>query len=117
MGYRLDALTTGSVFSPGDNPFGAEPGAETRHLRMRLAIAILASIKRLALTQRDAAARVPGLTQADVSQITRGKLRGFSEGRLIEILLALGTDIELRLTPTPEAAAGRVRVVEGPTES
>lgn len=106
-----DEFETGTVLGPADNPFAGEPGAKESYLKMKLAIAITGEIRRLRLKQREVADRVPGLTQGDVSQIMRGKLKGFSEGRLLEILAAIGNDVEIVYRHRPGNAAGRVELV------
>jgi predicted XRE-type DNA-binding protein len=45
------------------------------------------------------AARVLGLDQPKVSALMRGKLKGFSVGRLFRCLNALGQDIEIVVRP------------------
>jgi predicted XRE-type DNA-binding protein len=106
-----DELETGTILGAGDNPFAGEPGAEESHLKMKLSIAITDEIRRLGLKQREVAVRVPGLTQGDVSQIMRGKLKGFSEGRLMEILAAIGNDVEIVYRHRPDNAGGRVELM------
>jgi predicted XRE-type DNA-binding protein len=106
-----DEFQTGTILAPGDNPFAGEVGAKESHLKMKLAVAIASEIRRLGLKQREVAARVPGLTQGDVSQIMRGKLKGFSEGRLMEVLAAMGNDVEIVYRHRPDNAAGQVSLV------
>lgn len=107
-----DEFETGSVHGPGDNPFAGEPDAEEKYLKMQLSIAIKREIKAHGLKQREVAARA-GLSQSDVSQIIRGKLKGFSEARLIEVLAALGNDVEIRYRHRPDDSAGKVSLIAG----
>ena len=64
------------------------------------------------LTQVEAAALL-GVSQADVSNLVRGRLRRFSTDRLFRFLNALGQDVEIRmLEPGPPAeSGGRLRIV------
>lgn len=107
-----DELETGSVYGPGDNPFAGEPDADEKYLKMQLAIAIKREIDARGFKQREVAAR-SGLTQSDVSQIIRGKLKGFSEARLIEVLAALGNDVEIRYRHRADDSVGKVSLVAG----
>jgi predicted XRE-type DNA-binding protein len=52
------------------------------------------------LTQA-AAARLLGLYQPKVSALVRGRLKGFSVGRLFRCLNALGQEIEIVVRPVP----------------
>lgn len=106
-----EEFQTGTILGPGDNPFMGEPGAKESYLKMKLAIAITDEIRRIGLKQKEVAERVPGLTQGDVSQIMRGKLKGFSEGRLLEVLAAIGNDVQIVYRHRPGNAAGRVDLV------
>lgn len=109
---EADEFETGSVLAPGDNPFAGEPDAEEKFLKMQLAITIKREIEARGFKQREVAARA-GLTQSDVSQIIRGKLKGFSEARLIEVLAALGNDVEIRYRHRADDSAGKVSLVAG----
>ena len=103
-----EEFETGTVLKRGDNPFEAEPAAKESFLKMKLAMAISDEIRRLALKQKEVVARVPGISQSDVSQIVRGKLKGFSDGRLIEILAALGNDVDIVYRHRPDNVPGNV---------
>ncbi len=107
-----DELETGSVLGPGDNPFVGEADAQENYLKMQLSIAIKREIRESGLKQREVAARAR-LTQSDVSQIIRGKLKGFSEARLIEVLAALGNDVEIRYRHRADHSVGKVSLVAG----
>lgn len=68
-------------------------------------------VKKRRLTQA-AAAELTGLRQPDVSKLMSGKFTGFSTDRLIELLMALGQDIEILVKPKParrEMAQVRVK--------
>ncbi|MGB8932677.1 MAG: helix-turn-helix transcriptional regulator [Anaeromyxobacteraceae bacterium] len=75
-----------------------------------LAYRIAAIIVDRGLTQA-AAARVLGVDQPKVSALLHGRLSGFSTGRLIRFLTALGSSVEIRVSP-PSATMrrGRLRV-------
>jgi predicted XRE-type DNA-binding protein len=52
------------------------------------------------LTQTEAA-KILGIDQPKVSALLNGKLSGFSTDRLFRFLNALGSDVEIRVTPKP----------------
>jgi len=60
------------------------------------------------MTQVEAAA-VLEIDQAKVSNITRGRIAGFSVERLMKFVAALGWDIDIEMRPSGNAR-GRVRV-------
>jgi predicted XRE-type DNA-binding protein len=63
------------------------------------------------LTQVEAAALL-GVSQADVSNLVRGRLRRFSTDRLFRFLNALGQDVEIRMpSRVHRRRAGRLRIV------
>jgi predicted XRE-type DNA-binding protein len=70
--------------------------------KAKLAHRICQVIAERRLTQA-AAARLLGLDQPKVSALVRGKLKGFSVGRLFRCLNALGQDIEMVVRPVPQA--------------
>lgn len=75
---------------------------------MQLAQQINVLITERGLTQ-NAASRLLGITQPDVSQIANGRLSGFSFDRLYRCLHALDMDIEIivkRHVPTDNETAG-----------
>lgn len=61
------------------------------------------------LSQRQVA-KVTGLSQPDVSRLSRGMIGGFSLERLLDVLAALGVDIEIRIARTPRRGNARGRV-------
>ena len=81
--------------------------------RLKLAIAheITNVIVRRKLTQAEVA-RIIGADQAKVSNLTRGRLKGFSLDRLVLYLLCLGYDIDVHISAQRETSAdkGEVRV-------
>jgi predicted XRE-type DNA-binding protein len=77
-----------------------------------IAVQIASAIQRRGLTQAAAAAKL-GVDQADVSDLVRGKLSGFSTDRLIRFLNALGQDVDIVIYTTAHARrAGETRVRE-----
>jgi len=86
-----DEVTLGS-----DNIFAdlGLPDAEEMIKKAPLALAITHAIQDQGLTEREAAERM-GLEEPDVSDIVRGRLRGFSLGRLVDCLNALDRDVEM----------------------
>ena len=69
--------------------------SEADRLKLGIAFAINRAIQKRKLTQVKAA-KIIGLDQPKVSLILRGRLDGFSEGRLMEALFSLGRDMEVR---------------------
>ncbi|WP_322051059.1 helix-turn-helix domain-containing protein [Paraburkholderia bannensis] len=72
--------------------------AQNMTLRYDLMIALEEHIKRNKLTQAQAAALF-GVTQPRVSDLVRGKIELFSLDVLINMAVAAGMKIELRITP------------------
>jgi predicted XRE-type DNA-binding protein len=80
---------SGNVFADLQLPDSGEALAKAE-----LATQIASAIADRNLTQVRAA-ELLGVNQADVSDLVRGKLKGFSTGRLLRFLNALGQDIEI----------------------
>ena len=76
------------------------PDPEERSVKSRLSSYIEDLMETRCLTQ-SAAAALMGLSQPDVSNILRGRLKGFSVFRLLECLAALGQDVEIVIRPKP----------------
>ena len=97
LGYALpdDTLQTGSHIAPGDNPFEVMnlPNARVRGFKLEMVMAIKEAIRGLDLKQREVAA-ITGLSQPDVSKLLRGQLSGYTIDRLLEVLIALGGELE-----------------------
>lgn len=74
---------------------GLDPGFV---MESKLAIRIARTVHELGLTQRDAAERM-GISQAELSQLTRGKFDGLSEAKLADCLAALGHDVTIGIGP------------------
>jgi len=80
---------TGNVFADLGFPDAAERG-----VRLRLAYALNQALDGCQLSQADAA-QVLGVTQPKVSALRHYKLAGFSVERLMNLLTALGQDVEI----------------------
>jgi predicted XRE-type DNA-binding protein len=61
------------------------------------------------LTQA-AASKIIGADQGKVSELLRGRLTGFSLGRLLMFLVRLGRDVDITISPPHEDRQGSVRV-------
>ena len=90
------------------------PNPEERLLKAELGRQIRHLITTRKLTQT-AAGKLLGVPQSQVSILVRGKLAGFSVERLVGYLNALGQDVEIVVTPAPNNAPGRTRVM-GPEQ-
>jgi predicted XRE-type DNA-binding protein len=78
--------------------------------KAEIAAHIAATIEKRGLTQVKAA-QILHVTQADVSDLVRGKLRGFSAERLFRFLSALGQDVEIVIHQRRSRRVGRLRVL------
>ena len=84
------------------------PDAEDLLLKSTIVIELRRLIKHRRLTQT-AAAKLIGVSQADLSKILGGRFRGFSEARLMRMLTAFDQDVEITTRPHRRAgAAGRI---------
>ena len=98
---------SGNVFEDLRVPDSGEALAKAE-----LAAQIALAIADRGLTQTRAA-ELLGVNQADVSDLVRGKLKGFSTDRLLRFLNALGRDIEIVVHARRQARKlGRLRVLE-----
>jgi predicted XRE-type DNA-binding protein len=84
------------------------PDADERLFKARIAAVIGERITELNLTQSAAALKL-GISQPDISNIVRGRLKGFTLERLLVYLRALGNDLEVKVTPAKNPnRAGRI---------
>jgi len=74
------------------------PDPEERLAKADLAIQINDLINQKKLTQK-AAAQLLGIDQPKISDLSRGRLAGFSLERLFRFLTILGQDITIKVTP------------------
>lgn len=77
------------------------PDAEKLKIKSGLMIEITRAIRRLGLTQDEAARRM-GIAQPKVSGLLRGDFANLSERKLMECLNRLGYDIEIKVKPATE---------------
>lgn len=82
---------------------------EERLAKAELSRIIRRSIADRGLTQAQAAALL-GVTQPDISDLVRGRLRRFGMERLQRFLTRLGMDVAVRVTPKPKSRRGRLMV-------
>ena len=78
------------------------PEAERLKIKTGLVIEIRKAMRRLGLTQQDAARRM-GITQPKVSDMMRGDFSNLSERKLMDCLNRLGYDIEIKVKPASKA--------------
>jgi len=88
----------------------ALPDAEQLKIKSGLVIEITRAVRRLGLTQEEAARRM-GISQAKVSGLTRGDFSNLSEQKLMECLNRLGYNIEIKLSPASDPVGRRTLAV------
>src|SRR6476646_3803885 len=87
------------------------PDAAERQAKQRLAYALNQELEARKISQADAA-KVLGVTQPKVSALRRYKLEGFSVERLMNLLTALGQDVEIVIRKKPRSRKiARISVV------
>ncbi len=77
------------------------PDAERLKIKTGLVVAIRKAMRRLGLTQQEAAKRM-GITQPKVSDMMRGDFSNVSERKLMDCLNRLGYDIEINVRQASE---------------
>jgi predicted XRE-type DNA-binding protein len=77
------------------------PDAEEAHLKSQVVIVLRRLIEARKLTQT-AAANLIGISQGDLSHILRGRFRGWSVGRLMQMLTVFEQDVEIVVRPHPK---------------
>jgi predicted XRE-type DNA-binding protein len=77
------------------------PDAEKLQIKSGLVIEITKAVRKLGLTQDEAARRM-GITQPKVSGMLRGDFSNLSERKLMDCLNRLGYDIEIKVRPAAE---------------
>src|SRR5665811_429619 len=82
------------------------PDAERLKIKTGLVVEIRKSMRRLGLTQQQAAKRM-GITQPKVSDMMRGDFSNLSERKLMDCLTRLGYDIEITVRPA-KAGVGQL---------
>jgi len=91
-----DEMGSGNVFAD----LGL-PDAEKLRIKSGLVIEITKAVRKLGLTQDEAARRM-GITQPKVSGMLRGDFSNLSERKLMDCLNRLGYDIEIKVKPAAE---------------
>ena len=82
------------------------PDAEKLKIKTGLVIEIRKAMRRLGLTQQEAAKRM-GITQPKVSDMMRGDFSNLSERKLMDCLTRMGYNIEINVRPV-KAAVGHL---------
>jgi predicted XRE-type DNA-binding protein len=77
------------------------PDADRLKIQSSLVIEITAAVRKLGLTQVEAARRM-GISQPKVSGMLRGDFTNLSERKLMDCLNRLGYDIEIKVKPAAE---------------
>ena len=100
-----------AVHRSSGNVFADMGAADAEEL---LAKAELSRIIRRIIAERDLkqaeVAALLGVTQPDVSDLVRGRLRRFGMERLQRFLTLLGMDVAVRVTPKSKRKKGRLSV-------
>jgi predicted XRE-type DNA-binding protein len=86
------------------------PDAAERLAKAKLALQIATLIEGEGLNQTEAADRL-GIDQPKVSNLLRGRLRGFSTDRLMAFLNALDRDVIITIRPARKNHQAAVRVL------
>lgn len=81
--------------------------------KSEIAARIAAIVEKRGLTQAKAA-EILGIDQPSISDLVRGRLRGFSSDRLFRFLNALGQDVRIVIVPRPPHSrrVGHLRVMD-----
>jgi predicted XRE-type DNA-binding protein len=95
--------SSGNVFAD----LGLE-NADELLLKANIVNEIARLIKLKKLTQAKAAI-LTGTAQPDLSNLLRGKTRGFSVERLLLMLTTFGRDVDVVVRPAPKSRAGGIR--------
>lgn len=86
------------------------PDAENHLIKAQLVSRVMDIMKTRKLTQTETA-RIIGISQPDISNLIRGRFRGYSIDRLMIFLVALDQDIEITVRSKPKGrSAGQVSV-------
>jgi predicted XRE-type DNA-binding protein len=78
------------------------PDSEELLLKAQIVSEIQDVMQRRKLTQIKTAA-LTGTSQPDLSNLLRGKFKGFTVDRLMKMLTALGRDVTITVRPTPKS--------------
>jgi predicted XRE-type DNA-binding protein len=83
--------------------------------KAKLVMEISSAIKKKKITQT-AAAKILGLAQPKLSELLRGRFRGYSVERLIHFLNELGKDVDIVVKAKPASRKARVSVYHSNSE-
>ena len=86
------------------------PDAERLKIKTGLVVEIRKAMRRLGLTQQEAAKRM-GITQPKVSDMMRGDFSNVSERKLMDCLNRLGYDIEIKVKPASKPVGHLMLVI------
>jgi predicted XRE-type DNA-binding protein len=96
-----------NIHRSGTNVFAdlGLPDAETHLAKAELVSRMMNIVKARKLTQTETA-RIIRLAQSDISNLIRGRFRGYSISRLKGFLLALDQDTEIAIKNKPKGRTG-----------
>lgn len=97
---KRSRLKDGTTVIETKHPFTDLPNGDERLAKARLAIQINNHIKGRGIKQK-AAAEILGITQPEVSNLSKGRLAGFTFDRLYRCLNALDMDVEIAIKKRP----------------
>ncbi len=102
---RKTTSSTGNIFAD----IGI-PNADEHALKADVVIklGLLIDSKNISQTK---AAKITGISQPDLSRLLRGHFDGFSMDRLLQAILLLGSDIEIRVKKPAKNRPGKARVM------
>ena len=101
---RKAKITTGSVYAH----LGYKD-PEEMETKANLTIEISKAIKNKKITQTNAA-KILGISQPKLSELLRGRFRGYSVARLMHFLNKLGEDVDIVVSTKPKTRKARVTV-------
>src|SRR3989338_3365624 len=87
-------LKNGTTVTETDHPFEGLPRGDERLAKVKLAARINDWIRERGIKQSEAA-ELLGITQPEVSNLSKGRLAGFTFDRLYRCLNALDMDVEI----------------------
>lgn len=104
--------TTRKITRSGGNIFKdiGLPNADEHAIKADIVIRLAKLIEQKGLSQSKAAI-LTGIAQPDLSKLLRGHFAGFSLDRLVQAILALGSDVEIRVKKPAVNRRGRARVM------